>query len=149
MRIFLGADHKGFEMKEEIEKWLSDQGYDVEDCGAQFLDHDDDYVDFAARVGNKVATTDEGLGIVLCGSGVGVSIAANKVQGIRSGLCFSSSHARSARKDDNINVLALGSDITPIDTAKEIILTFITTPYTREERFERRITKLSQLESHE
>lgn len=149
MKIFLGADHRGYAMKEEIKKWLIDKGQDVEDCGAFSFEQDDDYVDFAARVGNKVATTSESLGIVLCGSGIGVSIAANKVQGIRSGLCISSSHVRSARQDDNINVLALGSDITPLDTAREIVLAFITTPYNGEERFERRIAKLSQLETHE
>src|SRR5688500_5589813 len=109
--IFIGADHRGFELKAKINEWMRGRDLEFEDLGAFEELPDDDYVDYAIEVGLHVAKNPiKNRGIVICGSGVGVDVAANKVNKVRCGLGFSPDQVHAARKDDDINVLALASD---------------------------------------
>ena len=146
MTIYLGADHRGFEMKERLKQWLEERGYHVEDKGAFALDSQDDYVDFAANVAEQVCSNSSSPGIVLCGSGVGVDVAANKYKGVRCGLGFSEAQIQAARKDDDINILAIPVDF--IEEQKILAITeqFLSTPFSGEERHLRRIAKIAALE---
>lgn len=146
MKIFIGADHRGFPLKEKIKSWLFEQGYDIQDVGAHTLIPGDDYTDYATAVAFGVANDPEYKGVVLCGSGVGVDVVANKIDGIRSGYAASIGEIQSARKDDNINVLAIASDFINEEQAKLFINTFLKTPYVKEKRFEKRLKKIEEIE---
>lgn len=143
--IFLAADHKGFQLKEKIKKWLSEWGYDYEDMGAFELDPSDDYPVYAKKVAESIVETED-RGILVCGSGVGVDEVANKFDGIRSGLAISKEQIYAARNDDNINVLALASDFTFEEESKEIVKTFLDTEFADEERFNRRLSEIGEIE---
>ena len=146
--IYLGADHRGFELKAKIAKWLAGRGFEFRDMGAFEHDQEDDYVDFAILVAEQVRQDpDKHRGIVLCGSGVGVDIAANKVSGIRCGLGFAPDQAHAARRDDDINVLAIASDNVDLEQALKIVEQFLTTEHLTTERYERRIGKIARLEA--
>lgn len=149
MKVFLGADHRGFQLKEQLKPWLTDQGFDVIDLGADHLDPDDDYVDFALSVARKLAedhhhnpVPDQSIGIGICGSGIGISIAANRLKTIRAALCVSPEHAAHARKNDHANMLSLASDHTSLEEAQEIIKVFAKTKPIRTEKYLRRVQKL-------
>ena len=136
MKVYLGADHRGFKMKEELQEWLArlDLGsgevkYEVEDCGARELDKDDDYVEYAYKVAEKVNDGEEGRGIVLCGSGVGVEVVVNKIDGVRGGLGLNAEQVRAARRDDDINVLAIAADFTSFNLVKEMVEVFLGTEF--------------------
>lgn len=144
--IYIGADHRGFELKTRLYKRLVDQGYQVTDLGNDHLDPSDDYVDFAAKVGEAVVGDLKNRGILLCGSGVGVDIAANKLDGVRSALVDDVKKAQAARNDDNANVLSLPADSLDEETAFEIIKVFLDTDFSGEERYQRRIEKVEELE---
>lgn len=143
--IFLAADHRGFQLKGKIKEWLTEWGYDYEDLGAFELDPADDYPVYAKKVAESMDESDD-RGILVCGSGVGVDEVANKFDGIRSGLAISKEQIRAARNDDNINVLALASDFISEDEAKEIVKTFIDTEFADEERFNRRLKEVEDIE---
>jgi ribose 5-phosphate isomerase B len=142
MKVYIGADHRGFALKEEIKHQLESTGVEVIDCGAHTLDIQDDYPDYAQAVAHRVVADTESQGVLICSSGVGVSIAANKVVGARAVLAHNSIVARSARIDNDANIVALGSDALTVEQARAIINTFLNTPYVAEERFARRINKL-------
>lgn len=145
--IIIGADHNGFELKGRIAKWLAGRQYEFEDVGAYERDHNDDYTDFGIAVAQKVAQNPEkSRGIVLCGSGVGVSIAANKVAGIRCGLGFAVDQVHEARKDDNINVLALAAENITEDLAMELVEKFLETEFAESDKYLRRIEKIKRYE---
>ena len=145
--IFIGADHRGFELKGKIAKWLAGRGYEFEDMGAYEYDHEDDYVDFAVAVAQKVAVDPEaGRGMVICGSGVGVDIVANKVSGVRCGLGFSEDQVHAARKEDNINVLALAADNCEPELAVKLVEKFLDTGFVGQDKYLRRIEKIKRLE---
>lgn len=146
MKIYLGADHRGFELGKALEQALVEGGAAVEHVGANALNPDDDYVDFGAEVGRRVASDSDALGIVVCGSGVGMDIAANKIKGVRAFLGYSKEQVRSARNDDDVNVLALGSDFTDIESAKELTKIFTETPFDSSEKRVRRVEKIKALE---
>ena len=146
MKIYIGADHKGFNLKEEIKQWLISENHQAEDCGATEQTPMDDYVDFAAEVGRKVANEHVSRGIVICGSGAGVDITANKIKGIRSCLGFNIEQVKAARNDDDINVLALSSDFILSDSAKDIVNAFLTTVFNPTDNHVRRIEKIKRLE---
>ncbi len=144
--IYIGADHRGFRLKEEICKWLESQHYDFRDLGAKEYDKEDDYPDISIKVAETVAT--EGAkGIVICGSGAGASVAADKVKGIRAGLCTSEKQAKAARNDDDINVLCLSTDAVSVDDNIKIVSVFLATMFSSEERHIRRINKIKQYEA--
>lgn len=147
MKIFIGADHRGFELKNEIKNWLLELGNEVNDCGAHSLQEFDDYVDFAKAVGEKVASEQGSRGIVICGSGAGVDIAANKINGIRSALGFNIEQVKAARSDDNVNILSLAADFTFFDDSKSLIEAFLNTPYNPTDNHVRRVTKIKNLEA--
>ena len=147
MNIYIGADHRGFAMKEGIVAWLTQEGYMVEDMGAQEFAEGDDYPDYAVSVAQKIAQDPENTrGILLCGSGVGVAVAANKIAGVRAANIQSVDVAKTARNDDDINALCLGADLLALDEAKAIIATFLDTPFSGLERHERRVEKIKKLE---
>jgi ribose 5-phosphate isomerase B len=146
MKIFIGADHRGFELKTQILNWMYSLGHEVEDCGANELVLRDDYVDFAGIVGRKVAEELGNRGIVICGSGAGVDITANKINGIRSSIGFNVEQVKAARRDDNLNVLALASDFALFEDAKVLIETFLSTAYDPTDNHVRRLEKIRNLE---
>lgn len=148
MKIYIGADHGGFEMKEEIKKWLIEHSYEVEDCGNTVFDSDDDYPDFAFPVAEKVANSNEtAKGLLICRSGGGVVISANKVKGVRAVDVFDQKSVLHARSHNNANIISVGGDWVSIAEAKEIIKTFLETEFKNEERHVRRIKKISDYEN--
>lgn len=152
MKIYIGADHRGFKLKEKLSPWLSKIGKDHEDLGAFDYNSIDDYPIIAKKVAEKVAQEIESgntdtRGIIMCGSGVGVDIAANKIKNIRSGLGMKASQIRKAREDDDINILALPSDYLSVEEAMEITTNFLNTPFVKKETHERRIEEIKKLEN--
>lgn len=146
MVVYIGADHRGFELKEKIKKWLAENQVAEQDLGALTYDQADDYPDYASEVAKKVAEDRNSRGIVICGSGVGVDIAANKIKGIRCGFGHSAKQIESARSHDDINVLAIPSDYLGENDVREIVKAFLNTEYISEERHQRRIDKIAGLE---
>lgn len=150
MRVYLGSDHRGFFLKKTLFNFLLKENYEVEDIGSFSLIPDDDYVDYAFEVASHVFSDlqlgIEARGIVICGSGMGVSFVASKVKGIRAGVGFSTKQVRNARHDDDLNVLALASDFLDAYEAEKISLVFLKTPFAKEERFLRRLKKLKIIE---
>lgn len=145
--IYIGADHRGFALKEVLKNYLKELGFDFQDLGALQLDSADDYPDYALAVAKKVAeNAAENRGILICGSGVGADVAANKVKGIRSALCFSAKQAQASRNDDDANILTLASDFVSEDLAKEIVKVWLETPFGGAERYVRRIEKIKKIE---
>lgn len=149
MTIYIGADHRGFELKNKLIEWLKEQKYDVEDCGNTVLDPEDDYPDFANAVAKTVilrqAQNDHSLGIVICGSGIGVSVAANRHRGIICGLGFDIDQIRHARENDHINVLSIPSDYVDFEKAKELVIAFVGAVPKMEEKYLRRAKKLNEI----
>jgi ribose 5-phosphate isomerase B len=143
-RILLGADHAGFRTKETIKKYLDDAGYRVEDVGTH-SEEPVDYPDFARAVGEQVAAGRDALGVLVCGTGIGVSIAANKVQGIRAALAHDSLTARRAREHNDANVLALGGKIVGEDEAISIVQEFLGAQFAGG-RHQRRIDKITEMD---
>ena len=147
--IYLGTDHRGFALKEKIKTWLTDWGYQFEDLGNAVLDPEDDYPDFAAQVARRVAENPaENQGIVLCGSGIGVDVVANKFKGVRSALLWSddANLAQMAREHDDTNVLSLPADYLSEEAAQRIVRTWIETPPGTHPRFIRRLEKIKAIE---
>ncbi len=144
--IYLASDHGGFKLKETIEKHLREKGDDVIDLGPKKLDSTDDFPDFVIPLAKKVAESEENLGIVLCRNGVGVEVAANKIDGVRAALSWDPKHAASSRRDDNSNVLALPADYLDPKKAIKVLDSWLSTPYSKEPRFERRLKKIEREE---
>ena len=142
MTVFIGADHRWFVLKEQLRAWLSEQGYTVVDCGAYEHNPGDDFPEYAHAVATNVAEKEDGKGIVICGSGVGVDIVANKVKGIRAAIGFDETQVKEAREDDDLNVLALASDVISEELAKQLVDIFLNTNYVQSERHERRVEKM-------
>jgi len=141
--IYLGADHRGYNLKEEIKKFMAENAYDFEDMGNFKYDPNDDYTDFAKLVAEKVSQnlgTDKG--ILICGSGVGVDITANKFKGVRSALADDAATAKQSREHDDTNVLSLPADEVNFELAKKIIDVWLTTPFSNGEKYKRRIDKM-------
>jgi len=139
--MYLGADHRGFALKEKAKKWLSEFGYQYEDMGAFEYNKDDDYPDFAQSVAQRVAEDPQSRGILICGSGVGVAIAANKVKGIRAGTAINAKQIKDSVGDEDTNIVAISADYILEDEAKEIIKSFVEAKFSKAERHVRRIAK--------
>jgi ribose 5-phosphate isomerase B len=148
MKIYLGADHRGYLLKEKIARFLFEKGYSFEDMGALSLNPDDDYPLYAEKVASMIASSPEDRGILVCGSGVGVLIVANKFDGVRAGLGINKEQVVAARNDDDINVLALASDFTDEKQALEMVLAFLETPFSGKEKHKRRIEDISRIEAN-
>ncbi len=149
MKIYLATDHAGFELKEEIKEYLLENSYEVEDCGAQALDPNDDYPDFIALASDGVARNPEvDKGIIFGGSGQGEAMVANKCKGIRA-VVYNTENlelVKLARIHNDANVLSIGARFVSVEHAKEAVKLFLNTTYTAEERHERRIKKIADLE---
>jgi ribose 5-phosphate isomerase B len=149
MTIYLGADHGGFELKEKIKLWLDEWGFKYQDQGALELNPDDDYPDFSFAVAEKVAAAESEAttGILLCRSGGGMVVAANKVPGIRAVLVSSAKEAVHAKEHDHANIISLAGDWTEPEVVKETVKAFLETPYSDAARHQRRVQKIKDYEA--
>ncbi len=145
MKIVMANDHAAVDMKNEIKKMLEDQGYEVINIGTDTLDSVD-YPEYGFKAGQMVANKEADYGIVLCGTGIGIGISANKVPGIRCGLCKDITDARLTREHNDANMLSLGARTTGLETAKDIVQTFLNTPFSQGTNHIRRIHKLAELD---
>lgn len=143
--IFIGSDHAGFQLKEKLKKFLEELGYEYKDLGPNSFDPNDDYPDYALKVCKKVLETN-GKGILICGSGQGMNMVANKIPGIYAALCWNEETAKLVREHDNTNVLALSSWTTDFEAAKKIVKVWLETPFTEKEKHIRRINKIKEIE---
>lgn len=146
MKIFIGSDHRGVELKEIIIKYLQEEGLEIEST-TLCNNETDDYPDFAFEIANKVVNTTNSLGILICGNGIGISIAANKVKGIRCARVVNSDDAFKAKNHNGANIIAFGG--LKLEDAKEIVDMFIATKPASEERHLKRIQKIIDYESGE
>jgi len=149
MKVAIGGDHAGFELKNEIAKLVGESGFEVLDLGAHEYNAKDDYPDFALAVAEAVVAGKADRGIVVCGSGVGASVAANKVVGARAALCHDTYSAHQGVEHDDLNVLCLGSRIIGIALASEIVKSYLSAEFSREERHQRRLDKVLAAESRQ
>jgi RpiB/LacA/LacB family sugar-phosphate isomerase len=147
MRIVLGADHAGFEMKRDLVAYVRGLGYEVEDVGTTSSTEPDDYPDFAEAVGTGLREGRAERGILICGSGVGVSVAANKMPGIRAAICHDTYSAHQGVEHDDMNVLVLGSRIIGQQLARELVRHFLAAKFSGEERHVRRLAKVKAIEA--
>ncbi len=146
--IYLGADHRGFDLKERLKKRLMDEGFKVIDLGNDHLDPQDDYVDFAHKVADAVVGGEKNRGIILCGSGAGVDMVANKIDRIRSALVFDVPRAIQARQHEDANVISLPADTLDEEEAYKIVKAFLETEFSGEARHVRRLEKLEEVEEN-
>lgn len=144
--VYIGSDHTGFPLKKEVEKYLKEAGYFIRDLGSYQFDPKDDFPDYAKEVCKRVAKDDSGRAILICGTGQGMVIAANKINGVRAAVCWNKEMARQAREHLDTNVLCLGANYLDARRAKGIIKIFLRTKLSREERYSRRIKKIRELE---
>ena len=146
MRIAVGADHAGFPLKEKLMDVIREDGHDVLDCGADRLIPGDDYPDYAQRVASAIREQRAERGVLICGSGVGASIAANKFTGIRAALCEDTFSAHQGVEDDSMNILCLGARVTGPALAAELVSTFLRAKFSGAERHSRRLAKVIAFE---
>jgi len=146
MRVYLGADHAGYELKVHLATYLNKQGYEVVDLGAPAFDPEDDYAPYSVAVGERVVADEGSLGVVIGGSGNGEQIAANKVTGVRAALIWSVETARLAREHNDANVAGVGGRMHTIDEATELVETFLVTRFSGAERHARRIGEIARYE---
>ena len=147
LKLVIASDHAGFELKEELRANLASAGHEVVDLGAFECEPEDDYPDFAEKVGEAVKAGVAPRGIVICGSGVGVCVAANKIPGIRAGICHDTYSAHQGVEHDDMNVLVLGARIIGTSLAFELAHAFVGATFQRQEpRFERRFKKVLAIE---
>lgn len=148
MLIYIGADHRGFRLKESLKQYLKSTGYEIVDVGNENLVEGDDYPDFAAIAARKVSLDPvNSRAILICGSGVGMDIVANKFQNVRSVLAFSPDQAASSRSDDNTNALCFAADYIEEDEAQKITTAWISTEFSGDERHKRRLRKIEDIEN--
>lgn len=145
--IYISSDHRGLDLKDYLSSELVTRGFEITDMGPKSMDPEDDYPDYASLVAKKVQKDDQDKGIIICANGVGVSITANKFNGIRASLSWIPKHAESSRKDDNSNVLALPSNYISKEQALETTLIWLNTPFSNEDRHIRRINKIRDIEN--
>lgn len=153
MKVYLGADHKGFKLKSEVATWLFKWGYSFTDMGADYLDPNDDYTKYASEVASLVsrssfvkASADKG--ILICGSGVGVEVVANKFDGVRASIGKSPEQVRAGRNDDDMNVLVIASDYTSEDEAQKMVKIFLETRFMSNARHKRRLEEIKKIEAN-
>lgn len=146
MKIFVGADHRGFYLRNSLIAYLKRAGYEVHDEGDQKLDPEDDFPVFAAKVVHQIISSDdpEPRGILICGSGQGMCIAANRYKGIRACMGYDRESVRSTRNDEDANVLCLAADVLEKDAANVLVETFLNTPFAEAPRYKRRIQEIDE-----
>ena len=146
MRVYLGSDHAGFELKAHLLKQLAAKGYEVIDVGPPEYDPDDDYPAYCLATGEHAVSDPGGLGVVIGGSGNGEQIAANKVDGVRAALAWNPETARLARQHNDANVVAVGARQHSLDEATALVEAFLETPFSQDPRHARRIAQLAEYE---
>lgn len=147
MKVFVGADHRGYKLKEKVCEWLDNWGYEFKDMGAMSLDPKDDYTLYAEKVASMVADNG-GRGVLMCGSGVGVDVVANKFDGVRSSVGKSPEQIKAGRADDDMNVLVLAADYTKEAEAKQMLKTFLKTKFSGKARYKKRLGDIEQIEAN-
>ena len=147
MRIAIGADHGGFPLNERVIEELRGAGHEIIDFGTHDGSQPDDYPDYAKQVGEAVQNRSADIGLLICGSGVGAAVAANKLRGIRAALCGDTYSAHQSREHDDCNVLCLGARVIGVELALEIVRSFVAARFTGEERHRRRLAKIQKLEA--
>lgn len=147
MRVHIGADHAGFELKSRLVDHLTGVGHDVTDHGAHAYDADDDYPPYCFTVGEAVVADAAGLGIVIGGSGNGEQIAANKVRGVRAALAWNEETASLGRQHNDANVVSIGARMHGVDESIRLVETFLATPYSEDDRHQRRVDLLTAYEA--
>jgi ribose 5-phosphate isomerase B len=148
VKLVIASDHAGFSLKEEVRAYLAKSGHEVLDLGAFKIEPEDDYPDFAERVGLAIKQGEAPRGILICGSGVGVCVAANKIPGIRAGMCHDTYSAHQGVEHDDMNVIVLGARIIGASLAFEVVNAFIKAEFIiKEERFTRRFKKVLAIEA--
>ncbi|HCR35920.1 hypothetical protein A2130_00140 [Candidatus Woesebacteria bacterium GWC2_33_12] len=148
MKIYIGADHRGYSLKEKINKWLFEMEYEFMDLGASSLDPIDDYTKYATEVASLVSKDKEALGVLICGSGVGVEVIANKFDGVRAGIGKDAMQVKKGRIDDDMNILAIASDYTTEKEAKAMLIAFLESRFSAKERYKRRLSDISKIEAN-
>jgi len=148
MRIAIGADHGGFPLNERVIEELRGAGHELMDFGTHDGSLPDDYPDYAKQVGEAIQNRSAEIGILVCGSGVGAAVAANKLRGIRAALCGDTYSAHQSREHDDCNVLCLGARVVGVELALEIVRAFVAAKFTGEERHRRRLAKVKAMEEN-
>jgi ribose 5-phosphate isomerase B len=146
MRIAIGADHAGYPLNERVIEELRNSGHELIDFGTHDGSVPDDYPDYAKKVGEAIQSGSTEIGVLICGSGVGAAVAANKLRGIRAALCGDTYSAHQSREHDDCNVLCVGARVTGVELALEIVRAFVNARFTGEERHKRRLAKVAELE---
>jgi len=146
MKIAIGADHGGYPLNERVIEELRAAGHDLIDFGTHDGSQPDDYPDYAIQVGQAIQHGEAEIGILICGSGVGAAVAANKLAGIRAALCGDTYSAHQSREHDDCNMLCLGARVTGVELALEIVRAFVAARFTGEERHQRRLGKVAAIE---
>lgn len=146
--VYLGADHRGYDLKEKVRVYLEEHEIKYKDLGAQVHESGDDYTVYASRVAEEVSQHHSSRGIVFCGSGVGVSVVANKFDGIRAAIGMDVEQIKKGREDDDMNVLVLAADFTDPQKATDIVDAFLSEDYEANERHERRLEHIKQIEEN-
>ena len=147
--LYLGADHRGFYLKGKIKEFLKDKKIPFEDLGNFIYEEEDDYPDWAEKVAKKVQEDPkENIGLLICGTGIGMTIVANKFKGIRAGTVFSAYLTERGKKEDDLNVFVLAGDLTDEATALRIVKAILKTEFSREEKYQRRILKIEKIEKN-
>lgn len=149
MRIAIGADHGGYPLNERVIHELDGAGHELLDFGTHVGSRPDDYPDYALKVGKAVQNGEAEIGILICGSGVGAAVAANKIKGIRAALCGDTYSGHQSREHDDCNVLCLGARVVGEELALEIVRAFVGAKFTGEERHRRRLAKVTEMENSE
>jgi ribose 5-phosphate isomerase B len=148
MKIYLGADHRGFKLKEKIKLWLEKTDYSHEDFGAYTLDPNDDYTLYAEKVAAVVGSENSARGILFCGSGVGVDVVANKLDGVRSSIGKTAAQVKAGREDDDMNILVIAADFTKEAEARAMVKNFLSSNYVANARYNRRLNEIKRIEEN-
>lgn len=146
--LYIAADHGGYPLKEDLKEWLAKEGYEVVDLGADELDLADDYPDFALKLTEQVVQDENAGGILICGTGQGMCMAANKVVGIRAVMVYNEFTAQDAADHLNANVICLGGRVTDAETAKKAVKIWLDTEFSEDERHVRRLRKVEEMEEN-
>ena len=147
MRIAIAADHAGYPLNERVIKELDSAGHELLDFGTHVGSRPDDYPDYALKIGRAIQNNEAEIGILICGSGVGAAVAANKLRGIRAALCGDTYSAHQSREHDDCNVLCLGARVIGEELALEIVRAFVGARFSGEERHRRRLAKIEAMEN--
>jgi RpiB/LacA/LacB family sugar-phosphate isomerase len=148
MMIYIGADHRGYELKGKVAKWLFEWKREFTDMGADNLDPNDDYTVYAERVASVVGKENGSKGILICGSGVGVDATANKFDGVRASIGKNPEQVKAGRNDDDMNILVLAADYTKEAEAKEMLKMFLEIKFTGVAKFEKRLQEIKKIEAN-